>query len=294
MPATATTFRAPDGQELTCWHWPEETGRPTLHWAHATGFHGRAYAPLLDRLSTSLNIQAWDMRGHGASDGECEATSWQVFYDDFKAFLETQEAPIWVAGHSVGGMTTLAGAAGASRRVAGILLVEPVLLDVLSGAILALAKRLGVADRLGHAAGAARRRPSFSSKADALANFRTKRAFARWPDEWLEAYVEHGFLEADAEVALACQPAWESLTFTNTEHWPWPHLRALGRQVPVRILAGSRGSTFPKLARILTKLMLPQAEIEVLPEASHFLPMENSEFLHDWIRQQVGLCYNGG
>jgi hypothetical protein len=34
-------FQAPDGQEIALWRWPQSKARPTLHWAHATGFHGR-------------------------------------------------------------------------------------------------------------------------------------------------------------------------------------------------------------------------------------------------------------
>ena len=60
-------FQAPDGAEIALWRWPQSKARPTVHWAHATGFHGRLYRPLLDELATDVNVLAWDMRGHGAS-----------------------------------------------------------------------------------------------------------------------------------------------------------------------------------------------------------------------------------
>ena len=55
-------FQAPDGAEIALWRWPQSKARPTLHWAHATGFHGRLYHPLLDELATDFNVLAWDMR----------------------------------------------------------------------------------------------------------------------------------------------------------------------------------------------------------------------------------------
>ena len=45
-------FQAPDGAEIALWRWPQSKARPTVHWAHATGFHGRLYRPLLDGLVT--------------------------------------------------------------------------------------------------------------------------------------------------------------------------------------------------------------------------------------------------
>ncbi len=38
-------FRATDGAGIALWRWPHSKARPTLHWAHATGFHGCLYRP---------------------------------------------------------------------------------------------------------------------------------------------------------------------------------------------------------------------------------------------------------
>jgi len=42
------------------------TGAPLLV-CHATGFHGRMYAPLARRLTARFHVFALDFRGHGAS-----------------------------------------------------------------------------------------------------------------------------------------------------------------------------------------------------------------------------------
>jgi len=56
-------FQAPDGAEIALWRWPQSKARPTVHWAHATGFHGRLYRPLLDELATDVNVLAWGGTG---------------------------------------------------------------------------------------------------------------------------------------------------------------------------------------------------------------------------------------
>jgi len=84
-------FTAPDGRDIVLWRWPQTDGRPTLHWAHATGFHARLYRPLLDELAGDCNVLAWDMRGHGASAEAADIATfrgWETYYQDLTAWLE--------------------------------------------------------------------------------------------------------------------------------------------------------------------------------------------------------------
>ncbi|MEM7530644.1 MAG: alpha/beta hydrolase [Chloroflexota bacterium] len=291
----ADTFTAPDGQSIHLWRWPAKPGRATLHWAHATGFHGRMYAPLLDLLAAHLNVVAWDMRGHGASRSAGNPQmfrGWKTYYDDLATFLKTHDEPIWMAGHSVGGMTTLGAAAQMPEKVAGIFLIEPVLMDYFRGFPFGIAKLFGRTKRIKIVAGAARRQPHFPSRQDAYDNYRTKRAFYTWSDEWLQGYVEHGFVDDVSEegtprVSLSCQPAWESLTFSHAEHQPWRYLARLQGVSSIHALGGEHRSTFPPSARQMMKRYLPQAEIEEVADSSHFLPMEFTQQVAEWILERV-------
>ena len=280
------TFTAPDGESITYWQWPSQPNRPTIHWAHATGFSGRTYAPLLDSLAERMNVLAWDMRGHGASgdSGRIETfRGWQSYYHDMSALLESFDEPIWLAGHSVGGMTTLAAAGMNADKVKGVILVEPVILDRNASIFLGAAKMLGRSGKFGLAAGAARRRPTFPSREDVFKNYREKKSFKSWPDHWLESYIDHGFVDADDEVRLACDPAYESLSFAHTEHRPFRHIAKL-RDIPeIHILASERGSTFLPTARDVMKRKLPHAQIDVVPDSTHFLPMEHTDYVARWI-----------
>ncbi|MFB2823588.1 alpha/beta hydrolase, partial [Marinobacter shengliensis] len=190
-------FRATDGADIALWRWPQSKARPTLHWAHATGFHGRLYHPLLDELATDVNVLAWDMRGHGASVGAANLSTfrgWETYYRDLIALLECLDEPVWLAGHSIGATTSIMAAARRPDKVLGLILAEPVIMDPVQGLKLGLAKLLRQSHRLSLAAGAARRRRVFDSHAAALDNYRGRGGFKTWPEAWLNAYVQHAFV----------------------------------------------------------------------------------------------------
>lgn len=279
-------FQALDGAEIALWHWPQTKARPTLHWAHATGFHGRLYHPLLDELATDVNVLAWDMRGHGASVGAANLSTfrgWETYYRDLIALLECLDEPVWLAGHSIGATTSIMAAARRPDKVLGLILAEPVIMDPVQGLKLGLAKLLRQSHRLSLAAGAARRRRVFDSHAAALDNYRGRGGFKTWPEAWLNAYVQHAFVPQGDQVQLACAPEWESTTFAHTEHNPWPGIRQL--RCPVIALAAERGSTFSPKAQKRLKALLPSADIRVLEGTTHFLPMEQKDTVRDAILQ---------
>ncbi|MCG2581895.1 MAG: alpha/beta hydrolase [Marinobacter sp.] len=279
-------FRATDGADIALWRWPQSKARPTLHWAHATGFHGRLYHPLLDELATDVNVLAWDMRGHGASAGAANVSTfrgWETYYRDMTALLDSQDEPVWLAGHSIGATTSIMAAARRPEKVLGLILAEPVIMDPVQGLKLGLAKLLRQSHRLSLAAGAARRRGVFDSHTAALDNYRGRGGFKTWPEAWLEAYVQHAFVPQEDQLQLACSPEWESTTFAHTEHNPWPGIRQL--RCPVIALAAEHGSTFSPAAQKRLQTQLPSADVRVVAGTTHFLPMEQNDTVRDAILQ---------
>ncbi len=287
-------FTASDGRDIVLWRWPQSGGLPTLHWAHATGFHGRLYRPLLDELAGDCNVLAWDMRGHGASAGAADMATfrgWETYYQDLTAWLEHLDAPVWLAGHSIGATTSIMAAARRPDKVLGLILAEPVIMDRWQGWQLWLAKLLGQSQRFSLAAGAARRRRKFDSRAAALENFRGRGGFRTWPEAWLEAYVEHGLVDSGDHVRLACTPEWESTTFAHTEHNPWPGIRRV--RCPVIALAAECASTFSPGARRRLRALLPSAEVNVPAGTTHFLPMERADAVLDTVRRAISWSHGG-
>lgn len=292
-PPTPETFQATDGAAITSWRWPAAPHRPLFHWCHATGFHARTYTPLLNKLSAYANVVAWDMRGHGSSRDaglRQQFRGWETYYDDLTAWLERQSQPVILGGHSVGATASLIAACRAPERVIGVVLCDPVLIGGSEAALLGMVKLLGMSHRFKLAAGALSRRPVFDSRQVAYEIYRRKPGFRSWPDDWLHAYVDNGFVSlphssnqqpiqenngTDRPVQLACPPAWEALTFATTEHRVWRKLRRIPTRIEV--LAAEKGSTFPSGQRPRLQRILPGVHIQQLAGSSHFLPMEEPE-----------------
>ena len=250
--------------------------------SHANGFNALTYRSILGPLVHDYRILAIDLRGHGASrlpavtEGR---TDWSDFRDDLVALLAAEiTAPVVMAGHSMGGTSSLLAAARAPLNVKALALFDPVLFDVARMALIGRTNPL--------AEGAVRRRSLFASKADVIAAYTGRGAFRTWHAEQLADYVEAGFRKVpDGQVTLTCDPAWEASNFNTHGSDAWAALRAL--DCPVRVLRAEIGST----ARIddnLDKLgAMDHVTVEVIPGTTHFLPMERPDLVCDVLRQMV-------
>ncbi|MEW5683721.1 MAG: alpha/beta hydrolase [Pseudomonadota bacterium] len=247
-----------------------------LVFSHANGFNARTYRTILSPLAQAFRILAVDLRGHGASTLPADPArhpGWHGFRDDLLALLASEATgPVVLAGHSMGGTTSLLAAAAEPERVKALVLFDPVIFD---GA--------QVIDRAGDnglAAGAERRRAVFPDKTAVVTGYTGKGAFRTWRPEQLADYVEAGFKPTEAgEVTLACAPAWEAANFRTHGYDPFGALAALAR--PTRILRAEHGST----CRIEDHLAVldgnPNIRHEVVPGTSHFLPMERPDLVRE-------------
>ena len=244
--------------------------------SHANGFNARTYRSILAPLAGSLRILAVDMRGHGASTLPAEVETrggWNDFRDDLLAFLDAEaDGPVVLAGHSMGGTSSLLAAAHAPAQVRALALFDPVIFP------------LGVArDTMGDnplADGAQRRRAVFPSKAAVVEAYTGRGAFRTWRAEQLADYVEAGFRETEAgEVTLTCAPAWEASNFRTHNYDPWAAFRAT--RCPIRILRAEIGST-ARLDEGLSELEATgRVRVDLIPETSHFLPMERPDLVRE-------------
>jgi pimeloyl-ACP methyl ester carboxylesterase len=249
---------------------------PLLHWAHATGFNASTYQRLLAPLATRMEVLALDMRGHGFSGAAAEPKklkSWDRYRDDLVAFIDALDRPLYLAGHSAGAVASIGAAVQRPDKVLGLVLVEPVLMNRYWGAVLGLLKMLGQGGRIGLAKGAARRRSIFPDRQAALESYRGRGAFKSWPGGWLADYLEGGLRRRpDGQLELCCAPAWEARSFSVFAHNVWPCIARV--RCPVSLLAGRHTLSLDAASIRHFKHKQPGARVEILPRASHFLPME--------------------
>jgi len=254
--------------------------------SHANGFNARTYRSILSPLAVGLRILAIDLRGHGTTTLPTTIEGregWPQFRDDLLALMAAAaDGPVVLAGHSMGGTSSLLAAAAEPGRVKALALFDPVVMP---------AGTMPDAEAMRDnplAAGAERRRATFPSKAAALSAYTGRGAFKTWSAEQLADYVEAGFRETETgEVTLTCTPAWEASNFRTHNYDVWAAFRE--SRCPIRILRAEVGSTFRLEGAEAQLAATGRIHIETVPGTSHFLPMERPDLVRSTLLEVTQL-----
>ena len=249
--------------------------------SHANGFNARTYRSILSPLAAELRILAIDLRGHGLSrlptviEGR---DGWSEFREDLLAFLEAAtDAPVVLAGHSMGGTSSLLVAAQAPARVKRLALFDPVIMPREALREMAEPVRSPLVE------GALRRRANFPSKAAAREAYAGRGAFRTWSPAQIADYVEAGFRQApEGGVTLSCTPEWEASNFRTHNYDPWTAFRE--SRCPIDIRRAAIASTCRIEGEEAELAETGRIFIEVVPETTHFLPMERPDVVARTLR----------
>ena len=102
--------------------------------AHGFGEHSGRYGALTDHLTShNYSVSGYDHRGHGLSDGlPGHVESFDEYDDDLKKLIESvrahnQSQPLFLIGHSMGGLIALRYLAGKSGKLAGAVISAPLI-----------------------------------------------------------------------------------------------------------------------------------------------------------------------
>jgi len=254
---------------------------PWLHFGHATGMHALLYARFLTPLADQFNIIAADFRGHGESPYAIDdrpANPWEDLAEDTLALIDAvaPDQLWWLLGHSLGGVCAMVSTTRAPERVAGLMMLEPPLLEFPAQPILdpETQERATRMVRL-----ALKRRPHFPDRASAEASYRGRGVFRTMSEDDLMAYLDGGLAPGPEGVHLRCPPHWEAATFNghlrNINRWPALLTR------PYALLAGARGSTVPD--EVLARFAAHPLSVEArrLPGTDHFMPLQASKTIRE-------------
>ena len=252
--------------------------------SHANGFNARTYRTLLEPLAGEMRILAIDLRGHGAStlptviEGRA---GWTEMEADLLAFLAAAtEGPVVLAGHSMGGTTSLLAAAAEPGRVRRLTLFDPV---IMPREALAAPEMIAESPLV---QGALRRRASFPSHQAAFEAYVGRGAFRSWSEAQIADYVAAGFREtADGQVTLACTPEWEASNFRTHNYDPWAAFAQ--SRCPIDIRRAADGSTCRVEGREADLAADGRITVETVPGTTHFLPMERPDVVAQALRAAV-------
>jgi pimeloyl-ACP methyl ester carboxylesterase len=268
-----SAFVQANGLRLHYLAWGEADARPIVL-NHATGFLAWLWEPVARPLAAAgYRVLAYDARGHGDSDKPAPTDAnydWQHCVDDLRGFLDAlglRGVPF--VGHSFGGATGLYLAGTRPEYLSRLVAIEPI---VMPGGFAPDETR-----RNEMAAAARRRRHVFASAEKMIEQYRSRPTFARWTEEALRLYAEHGtFVRDDGQIELKCSGEIEGALFANSGSLPvWDVLPRI--EAPVLVMRGETTEGFLATVAEAVAGRVPHGKLVTIPDAGHLTPMERPE-----------------
>jgi pimeloyl-ACP methyl ester carboxylesterase len=257
---------------------------PLLLVSHATGFHGRCYAPLADALGGRATSLAFDYRGHGDTARPDTPVDWQQYGDDAVAMARwaverNGGEPVDAFGHSMGGACLLMAAHRDPSLFRTLVVFEPI---VFPPEGIHPSGPDGEPQESPMVIGARKRRATFPSYEAAIENYASKPPLRVFTPAALRAYVVHGFSEDAEGVHLKCRREEEDATFaTAGAHDTWSHLQQI--RTPTVVVAGQIQQLQPSSIAARVCERLPNGRYVQLDELDHFGPMTHPAEIADLV-----------
>lgn len=245
---------------------------PPLLLAHATGFHGRVWGPLVEGLAERFRCASFDQRGHGDTPAPADGDfDWRGLAHDALAVVDAAglDRPFGF-GHSAGATALLLAEAARPGAFRALYCYEPV---VFPPDAETRGRHASAAQTL--AAAARRRREVFHSRQEAYEHFAGKPPFSSLHPAALRAFVDHGFDDLDdGRVRLKCRAESEARTYEmGGRHDAWD--RMTGIACPVTVACGARSDSFGPALTALQVSRLATGRTEVFAELGHFGPLQD-------------------
>ncbi len=252
---------------------------PLTHIAHATGLCAGAYSSFVQRLVHRLDMIGLDFRGHGRTKAKADPSklkNWNVFHDDFEAFLNHIDQPVIAIGHSLGGTVTLKLAACKPEPFKALILIEPGIMPPMWRPFVYMVQKTGLSGHVPFVTRATGRKNHWSDRQSAWDCFHGKGPFRQWKNDFLKEYVREGLCQStNSSVQLSCDPAWEGRCLAMAPYDIWRYVGKI--TIPTLVLYGKQSTTFlPSVVRRIQRL-IPDAVIKGFEETGHFVPMERPD-----------------
>jgi len=242
---------------------------------HATGFLGRVYRALAERLCASGHVYSYDQRGHGDSSAAADGQyTWDATMGDLEGFITAMGwSGIRAVGHSAG--ATAIGSLASERPdlISRAVLLEPVIFE--SPDAPELGWRNPFIERT------LKRRRIFDSVEAMYSNFENKPPYNTWRKDILRDYCEFGTRSTpDGRRELKCAPEIEAKFYETARDFDGL-ARILRCTSPLLVLFGARSDSLGASSSGMVARELKNGRVIDVEDAGHFLPMEKPDFAAD-------------
>lgn len=310
----ASEFVEVNGQRLRVLRWGDPaSGRPAVVCVSGSGFPALTWRVVAELLADDYVVYAFDRRGHGQSSkpalkpGSGENYSFADFADDLAGLIEALELhDVYAVAHSAGATDALLAAGRRPELFRRVFAFEPTVAHPRVDEPEARAPGSAASGNESEsgAGNGRQRRGEFASREEVFARYGSRPPFNGWRASALWDYVVDGFESSDESgsggaVRLLCRPELEAeINFVISS--------AIGRN---RVLEGTV-DPFSAIEQIRCPLLLtwgeksqpqyrrmtegaaraiPNAQLEMVPQSSHFLPMQLPEVMVGLVRGFDGL-----
>jgi len=242
---------------------------------HATGFLGRIYRPLAERLRAIGHVYSYDQRGHGDSSAAPDGDySWDSTMRDLEGFITAMGwSGVRAVGHSAG--ATAIGSLACERPdlISRAVLVEPVIFESLTAP--ELGWRNPFIERT------LKRRRTFDSVEAMYSSFHNKPPYNTWQKQIIRDYCQFGTRQtSDGRRELKCAPEVEAKFYETARDFD-----GLGRilrcTAPLLIMFGARGDSLGVALSGKVAKQIKHGRVIDVPGAGHFMPMEMPDYVAD-------------
>ena len=173
---------------------------PPVVFSHGNSFPASTYRVMLDSLrNRGFAVSAIEKFGH---DPKYPVTdNWphlvQQLADFAQAAADRAGQPMFLVGHSLGGFLSLMCAAKHPALARGVVLLDSPILGGWRASTLNIVKRTPLMKSVSPGLVSRKRRNSWTDREAVFAHFRSKKAFAKWDEQVLHDYIDHGTFDSD-------------------------------------------------------------------------------------------------
>lgn len=244
--------------------------------SHGNSFPSGTYSVLFEHLrARGFEVSAVDRFGH---DPRFPVTdNWPHLVEQLAEFaaerVRTSGGPVYLVGHSLGGILSLMCAAKHPDLARAVVLLDSPVLAGWRASAVSVAKRTTLMKRLSPSQVSRKRRDAWDDREAVFQHFRGKKMFAGWHEQVLHDYIDHGTFDAEGTWRLAFDREVESRIYDTLPHTIERLLRTHPLKCPLAFVGGLQSHELKQVGGIEGTRRIARGRVMMI-DGSHLFPME--------------------